>query len=175
MKRESELFFEAMLKEDRPVTDLLGTDFTFLNERLAKHYGIPGVKGDQLQRVTLPKDSPRGSVLTQGAVLMVTSTPTRTAPVIRGKWVLEQILGISPPPPPPDVPPLPEQHQASQSASCGKGWSNIARRLIARVATRRWIRSGLLWRTSMRSEHGGIRTENSPSTLRARCPAAAAA
>ena len=117
MKKESELFFEAIMKENRPITDLLATDFTFLNERLAKHYGIEGVKGDKHQRVTLPKDSPRGSVLTQGAVLLVTSTPTRTAPVIRGKWILEQILGTPPPPPPPDVPPLPEQRQASQSAS----------------------------------------------------------
>ena len=117
MKQESELFFEAIVKEDRPVTDLLAADFTYLNERLAGHYGIEGVKGEKMQRITLPKDSPRGGVLTQGAVLMVTSTPTRTAPVIRGKWILEQILGTPPPPPPPDVPPLTEQKQANQSAS----------------------------------------------------------
>ena len=117
MKEETERFFEAIMKEDRPVTDLLDADFTFLNEKLARWYGIDGVKGDEFQRVTLPKDSPRGGVLTQGSVLLATSTPTRTSPVIRGKWILEQILGTPPPPPPPDVPRLPEQKQVDQTAS----------------------------------------------------------
>lgn len=117
MKEETELFFQAVMKEDRPVTDLLDADFTFLNEKLARYYGIEGVKGDKFQRVTLPKDSPRGGVLTQGSVLLSTSTPTRTSPVIRGKWILEQILGTPPPPPPPDVPPLQEQKAINQSAS----------------------------------------------------------
>lgn len=117
MKEETEQFFAAIMKEDRPVTDLLDADFTFLNEKLARYYGIEGVKGDKMQRVTLPKDSPRGGVLTQGSVLLSTSTPTRTSPVIRGKWILEQILGTPPPPPPPDVPPLPEQRAINQSAS----------------------------------------------------------
>jgi hypothetical protein len=117
MKEETELFFQAIMKEDRPVTDLLDADFTFLNEKLARYYGIDGVKGDKFQRVTLPKDSPRGGVLTQGSVLLSTSTPTRTSPVIRGKWILEQILGTPPPPPPPDVPPLTEQKAINQSAS----------------------------------------------------------
>src|SRR5678810_1057640 len=117
MKRESELFFDAVMREDRPVEDLVDADFTFLNERLARHYGIEGVQGAAFQRVTLPKDSPRGGVLTLGSVLTVTSTPTRTAPVLRGKWILEQILGTPPPPPPPDVPPLAEQNVVNQSAS----------------------------------------------------------
>ena len=117
MKEETERFFEAIMKEDRPVTDLLDADFTFLNEKLARWYDIEGVKGDAFQRVTLPKDSPRGGVLTQGSVLLSTSTPTRTSPVIRGKWILEQILGTPPPPPPPDVPPLGEQKQVDQTAS----------------------------------------------------------
>jgi len=117
MKRESELFFEAVLREDRSITDLIDSDFTFLNERLARHYGIPGVSGQEFRRVALPADSPRGGVLTQGAVLLATSTPTRTAPVIRGKWILEQILGVEPPPAPPDVPPFPEQNHVNQSAS----------------------------------------------------------
>ncbi len=117
MKEETERFFEAVMKENRPVTDLLDADFTFLNEKLARFYGIFGVSGDQFQRVTLPKDSARGGVLTQGSVLLATSTPTRTSPVIRGKWILEQILGTPPPPPPPDVPPLPEQSHTNQSAS----------------------------------------------------------
>jgi hypothetical protein len=117
MKRESELLFAAIMKEDRPVTDLLDANFTFLNERLAEHYGIDDVKGAEFRRVTLPPDSPRGGVLTLGSVLTVTSTPTRTAPVLRGKWILEQILGTPPPPPPPDVPPLQEQNAVNQSAS----------------------------------------------------------
>ena len=120
MKEETELFFQAVMKEDRPVTDLIDADFTFLNEKLARFYGIDGVKGDKFQRVTLPKDSPRGGVLTMGSVLVSTSTPTRTSPVIRGKWVLEQIIGSAPLPPPPDVPPLPEQRTVNQTASLRK-------------------------------------------------------
>ncbi|MDQ3624444.1 MAG: DUF1588 domain-containing protein, partial [Verrucomicrobiota bacterium] len=116
MKEETELFFDAVMKEDRPVTDLLEADFTFLSEKLASHYGLDAVKGEEFQRVTLPKESARGGVLTQGSVLLSTSTPTRTSPVIRGKWILEQILGSPPPPPPPDVPPLPEEKNADQSA-----------------------------------------------------------
>ncbi|HEV7868350.1 MAG TPA: DUF1588 domain-containing protein, partial [Chthoniobacteraceae bacterium] len=107
----------AIMKEDRPVTELIEADFTFLNEKLAKFYGLEGVKGKDFQRVTLPASSPRGGVLTQGSVLVSTSTPTRTSPVIRGKWILEQILGTPPPPPPPDVPPLNEQRQVNQTAS----------------------------------------------------------
>ncbi len=117
MREETELFFQAIMKEDRPLTDLLDADFTFLNEKLAKFYGIDGVKGDKFQRVTLPPNSPRGGVLTQASVLLSTSTPTRTSPVIRGKWILEQILGTPPPPPPPDVPPLQEQRAVNQTAS----------------------------------------------------------
>jgi mono/diheme cytochrome c family protein len=112
MKEETERFLEAVIKDDRPVTELLDADYTFLNEELARYYGIEGVKGKDFQRVTLPKD-----VLTMGSVLVSTSTPTRTSPVIRGKWILEQILGTPPPPPPPNVPPLPEQKQVSQTAS----------------------------------------------------------
>ncbi len=117
MKEETERFLEAFIREDRPVNELLDADFTFLNEELASYYGISGVQGKDFRRVTLPKDSPRGGVITMGSVLVSTSTPTRTAPVIRGKWILEQILGTPPPPPPPDVPPLPEQKQVSQTAS----------------------------------------------------------
>ena len=117
MERETHRFFEAIMKENRPVTDLLDADFTFLNEKLARFYGIDGVKGDEFQRVTLPPGSARGGVLTQASVLLATSTPTRTSPVIRGKWILEQILGTPPPPPPPDVPPLKEQAATNQSGS----------------------------------------------------------
>ncbi len=117
MKEETELFFQAIMKEDRPITDILAADFTFLNEKLAAHYGIAGVSGNEFRRVQLPADSLRGGVLSQGSVLLTTSTPTRTSPVNRGKWVLEQILGSHPPPAPADVPPLAEQKTVDQSAS----------------------------------------------------------
>jgi hypothetical protein len=102
MRRETELFFAAIVREDRSVLDFLDADFTYVNERLARHYGIPGVRGDDFRRVRLP-GGPRGGVLTQASVLTVTSNPTRTSPVKRGKWILENILGEPPPPPPPDA------------------------------------------------------------------------
>ncbi|MEO5960573.1 MAG: DUF1588 domain-containing protein, partial [Opitutaceae bacterium] len=101
----TELFFQAMIAEDRNALDLLDGNFTFLNERLAKHYGISGVEGGKFRRVELPAGE-RGGVLTQASVLTVTSYPTRTSPVIRGKWMLETILNAPPPPPPPNVPTL---------------------------------------------------------------------
>ena len=105
-RKETELFFESVLREDRSVLDLVKADYTYLNERLAKHYGIPNVYGSRFRRVSLEKDSERGGLLRQGSVLMVTSYATRTSPVIRGKWVLENILGTPPPPPLPNVPAL---------------------------------------------------------------------
>jgi hypothetical protein len=117
MKEEAELFFQAIATEDHPVSALLDARFTFVNEKLARHYGLPGVQGDQFQRLELPPESPRGGVLTMGAVLVSTSAPTRTSPVIRGKWILEQILGTPPPPPPPNVPPLGDQSPVDQTAS----------------------------------------------------------
>jgi hypothetical protein len=107
MQRETELFFEAILREDRSVLEFLDANYTFVNERLARHYGIPDVKGDQFQRVTL-RGNQRGGLLTQAGILTITSNPTRTSPVKRGKWVLENLLGTPPPPPPPDVPDLKE-------------------------------------------------------------------
>ncbi len=107
MKRETTMFFEYVLRENRPVTDFLKADYTFLNERLAAHYGIAGVSGAGMRRVVLQTDR-RGGVLSQGAVLTVSSYPTRTSPVIRGKYVLQNILGTPPAPPPGDIPPLDE-------------------------------------------------------------------
>jgi hypothetical protein len=107
MQQETELFFEAVLKEDRSILDFIDADYTFLNERLARHYGVPGVKGDYLRRVELPAGV-RGGLLTQASILTITSNPTRTSPVKRGKWILENILGTPPPPPPPVVPELKE-------------------------------------------------------------------
>jgi hypothetical protein len=108
MRSETELCFDHILKQDRSVLELLDSDYTFLNARLAKHYGLPEVTGDEMRLVRLPANSTRGGVLTQGAVLAVTSNPTRTSPVKRGLFVLENILGTPPPPPPPDVPALEE-------------------------------------------------------------------
>ncbi len=107
MQKETELFFAAILHENRSVLDFLDADFTFVNEPLARLYGIPGIKGDEFQRVQLT-GTERGGVLTQASVLTITSNPTRTSPVKRGKWILENILGTPPPPPPPDVPELAE-------------------------------------------------------------------
>ncbi len=107
-RRETELHFQALLREDRSVLDLLKADYTFLNERLAKHYGVFNVYGSQFRRVALGKDSERGGLLRQGSILTVTSYATRTSPVIRGKWILENIVGVPPPPQPANVPALKE-------------------------------------------------------------------
>ena len=107
MVRETELFVDSLIREDRPVTDLLTADHTFVNERLAKHYGIPNILGDEFRRVTIA-DANRRGVLGQGSVLLLTSIADRTSPVLRGKWVMEVLLGSPPPPPPPNVPLLEE-------------------------------------------------------------------
>jgi hypothetical protein len=108
MKRETELFFQYILREDRPVLDFLDADYTFLNQRLAEFYGIPGVKGHEFRKVDLA-GSKRGGVWRQASVLTVSSYGNRTSPVLRGKWILENLLNAPPPPPPPDVPVLDEK------------------------------------------------------------------
>jgi hypothetical protein len=105
-QQETQLFLESQIRDDRPATELLTANYTFLNERLARHYGIPDVVGSHFRRVTLSADSPRGGLLGQGGVLMVTSYADRTSVVLRGKYILQNLLGIPPPPPPPNVPPL---------------------------------------------------------------------
>ena len=109
MKRETELLLESVIKEDRSVLDLLASDYTFLNERLAKHYRIPHVYGSWFRKVMLEDNSRRGGLLRHGSILTVTSYNTRTSPVIRGHWVLENLLGVPPPPPPAIVPTLEEK------------------------------------------------------------------
>jgi len=111
MTKETQLFFNAIVQEDRDVMDFVDADFTYVNERLAKHYGLTGVTGEEFRRVTLPKDQ-RGGILTQASVLTITSYPGRTSPVQRGKWVLENLLDAAPPPPPPNVPALAEGDKA---------------------------------------------------------------
>jgi mono/diheme cytochrome c family protein len=106
LKRETELFLDSVFRENRSVLELLSADYTFLNERLARHYDIPNIKGSHFRRVTLPDGSVRGGLLGHGSVLTITSYATRTSPVLRGKWVLENLLSSAPPPPPADIPSL---------------------------------------------------------------------
>lgn len=108
MRRETEMLFEHIIKENRSLLEILDCDYTFLNERLAKYYGIDGVSGDEMRLVKLPPNSPRGGVLTQGTILAVTSNPDRTSPVKRGLFILENLLGSPPAPPPPNIPSLEE-------------------------------------------------------------------
>ena len=112
-RQETELFFDSVLREDRSALTFIKADYTFLNQRLAKHYGIPNVYGSRFRRVTLPPGSHRGGLLRQGSVLAVTSYATRTSPILRGVLVLSNIFGAAPPPPPPDVPALDESNVAA--------------------------------------------------------------
>ncbi len=116
IRTETLMFFSAIVQEDRSLMDLVDTDFTFLNARLARHYGIPGIQGDEFRRVVLG-DQPRGGLLTQASILTLTSNPDRTSPVKRGKWILENILGSPPPAPPPDVSELTTAGDAADSLS----------------------------------------------------------
>jgi hypothetical protein len=112
MRRETEMLFEHIVRSDRSLLEVLDCNYTFLNERLAKHYGINEVKGPEMRYVELPPESPRGGILTQGTVLAVTSNPDRTSPVKRGLFILENILGTPPAPPPPNIPPLDDAKKA---------------------------------------------------------------
>ena len=116
-RQETTLFLASTLREDRSVLDLLAADYTFVNERLARHYGIAGVYGTRFRRVTLPNLEQRGGLLGHGGLLALTSYPTRTSPVLRGKWLLDTILGAPPPSPPADVPALPERDDVGRTAS----------------------------------------------------------
>ncbi len=116
-RRETELFFESIMREDRSVLDLLRANYTFVNGRLAKHYGIPNVYGSRFRRITFDGDAVRGGLLRQGSVLTVTSYATRTSPVIRGKWILDNLLGLPPPPPPANVPSLKENSTGAKAMS----------------------------------------------------------
>jgi hypothetical protein len=106
MRQETEMSFDYILRNDRSLLELIDSDYTFLNQRLARFYGIEGVTGDTMRKVTLPANSPRGGILTQGTFLIVTSNPDRTSPVKRGLYILDNILGMPPPPPPANIPPL---------------------------------------------------------------------
>src|SRR5262249_22939343 len=116
MIQETVLFFDAVLREGRSLWTLVDSDFTFVNERLANHYGIAGVRGPWFRRVKL-EDGRRGGIITQASVQTVTSNPTRTSPVKRGKWILDDVLGAPPPPPPPGAGALDESSEAAKAAS----------------------------------------------------------
>jgi hypothetical protein len=116
MQQETRRFIASQLREDRSVMDLLTANYTFVNERLARHYGIANVYGNHFRRVTFP-DGRRGGLLGQASALTVTSYPNRTSPVLRGKWVLANLLGAPPPPPPADVPPLRDAGEQGQPRS----------------------------------------------------------
>jgi mono/diheme cytochrome c family protein len=156
LRRETELFLESIIREDRRVPELLTADYTFLNERLARHYGIPGIYGDRFRRVTITDENRRG-LLGQGSVLTATSYATRTSPVLRGKWVLETLLAAPPPAPPPNVPQLKddtegkalsmrdrmEQHRTNPScASCHARMDPIGLALENFDAVGRWRTKG---------------------------------
>ncbi len=161
MRRETELLFEHVKHEDRSVLELLTADYTFLNERLAKHYNIAGIYGDRFRQVELGADSERGGLLRHGSILSVTSYANRTSPVIRGAWILENIVGAPPPPPPPDVPALEDTivseklpirerlaaHRADPGcASCHELMDPIGFALEAfdAMGQRRWLDNGQL-------------------------------
>ena len=116
-RQETTLFLASTLREDRSVLDLLDADYTFVNERLARHYGMPGIYGSRFRRVSLPDREQRGGLLGHGGLLALTSYPTRTSPVLRGKWLLDTILGAPPPSPPADVPALPERGEGGRTTS----------------------------------------------------------
>jgi hypothetical protein len=116
-RRETELFLSDIFQQDRSVLDLLSANYTYLNERLAKHYGIPNVYGARFRRVDLSENSHRGGLLREGSILTVTSYADRTSPVIRGKWILGNLMGVAPPPPPSGVPKLPEVHGVENPVS----------------------------------------------------------
>ena len=152
-QQETEMLFESIVHEDRSVLDLLDADYTFVNERLAKHYGIANVYGPDFRRVPVPIDARRG-LLGQGSMLLVTSNANRTSPVQRGKWILENLLGSPPPLPPPNVPPLKENSGEPAPHPSASAWSSIAPIRSAPDATKSWTPSGSRSKISMASAIG---------------------
>ena len=173
MLEETRLFFDGDPgRRSQHVCEFLDADFTFVNERLARHYGIPGIKGDRFRRVSLA-GTPAGGVLTQASVLAVTSNPTRTSPVKRGKWILENILGAPPAPPPSGVEALKEgRRSGALDGTLRQQMERHRTTPLVRRATGAWIPSASAWRTSTPSAPGDRTTAASRSTPRVSCRAA---
>jgi len=173
-QRETELFLDSQLREDRSILDLLTSDYTFVNERLARHYGIPDVYGSHFRRVQLT-DARRRGLLGQGSILTVTSYATRTSPVLRGKWLLENFLGTPPPPPPPVVPALKENGEGEKPTTVRARLEAHRKTRRVRRATASWIPWASRSRTSTRWAAGATWTPNrkTRSTRRVRSPTAA--
>ena len=172
-RRETELFFDSIVHEDRSVLDLLTADYTFVDERLAIHYGIPNVYGSQFRRVTLgPELDMRRGLLGKGALLTVTSQPARTSPVTRGKWFLQTFLGVSPPDPPPNVPAVKEKKEDNtgnlKEPTMRQRMERTTRTRSARRATRSSSRSAWRSKTLMPSAHGARKRTGLRSTPPAR-------
>ena len=170
-RQETELFFDSVLREDRSVLTFIKADYTFLNERLAKHYGIPNVYGSRFRRVTLAPESKRGGLLRQGSVLAVTSYATRTSPVLRGVLVLRNIFGAPPPPPPPNVPALDESTVAANLPMRQRLAAHRSNAVCASCHARsiRWASRS---RTSMQWDSGATRRWTiNPSMRQERCRA----
>ena len=155
LQQETRLFVASQLREDRSVVELVSANYTFVNERLARHYGIRDVYGSRFRRVTFD-DGIRGGLLGQASILTATSYPNRTSPVLRGRWLLESLLGAPPPAPPPDVPALKENDARGRAAHrCASAWRRTAGTRAAPSVTCGWIRSASRSRTSTRSASGG--------------------
>ena len=169
MRRETEMFIENIIRNDRSVLELLDTNYTFVNERLARFYGIPGVTGPEFRRVNVSATERGGGILAHASVLTVSSYSTRTSPVLRGKWILENLLNAPPPAPPPGVPPLDESKGAAPQR-CASRWRRIGRVRPAPPAIRAWTRSASAWRISTRSARGAPRTATSRWMRPALCP-----
>ena len=162
MRRETEMLFAHIAREDRSLLELIDSDYTFLNAKLAQLYGIKDVTGNEMRKVKLPKDSPRGGVLTHASILLVTSNPTRTSPVKRGQFILDNILGTPTPPPPPDIPPSksqerPQGPRADRPRADGAASCQAAVQLVsfphgpARPGARKLQRAGTVAREGTRA------------------------
>ena len=172
MRRETEMLFAHVARENRSLLELIDSDYTFLNARLAQLYGIKGVGGKEMRQVTLPKESPRGSVLSHASILLVTSNPTRTSPVNSGQFILDNLLGTPAPPPPADMPSLEESKSdfkgksPTGSRTDGALSSNQA---VVQFMPSRMDPLGLALKTSMRWACGVRKRVGSRSMRRAGC------
>ena len=159
------MLFGSIVREDRNVFDMMTADYTFVNERLAKHYGIPNIYGTDFRRVNVPSSARKG-LFGQGSFLTVTSAANRTSPVTRGAWILENLLGSPAPLPPPNVPPFPEKHKRSgHQEGCRhpyvSAWNSTAPTSPAKGAIRSWIPSAFRSKTSTASGVGELRIPES--------------